>query len=598
MKRLIKIIAIIIIGLLVYSCNDFLERIPKDELTIESTFANYETIKTYAWQFYEVFEAYGAGSVLPKEFETEFDGDLMAKSRKNSYSEMIWQTYKVPTSSILYSNPFSYIRGCNLMLDNLDKSTLSDVDKNHWRSVAYFFKAFNYAELINKYGDITWVEHTLNEDADELHSSRTSRDIVAAKILELLKYAEANINPGGKTDVDGINTVNLHVVRALISRFGLREGTWRKYHGLTDANTYLDACVSASEKLIVDFPKIMSDYSKVFCSESLQGAAGIILYKQYVKDVIVQATSFYPGSSNGYFDLTRKAIDTYLMKDGQTRWTSPLFQGDDGYYKEFRNRDSRLYYTTPAPYKVIAPGVTSTYTYTGNPEDREFIDLLNSLTPDGTKSIPMRAWSGPVVQKVPHFSDNNGGQTWSITLTGYQFTKFWTRLNEGVQQCTNDAPIFRIEEVMLNYAEAEKELGIFNQSICDQTINKLRTRGGVASLNLSNIPDDPTRDLSVDPVMWEIRRERAVELMGEGFRFNDLRRWKKMDYALERKLGRYIVAADENNKVSILNGANQGYVSYEGQAPTPFPDYYYLYPIPSNEIILSGSALIQNPGWK
>eukprot|EP00825_Cyclidium_porcatum_P047401 TRINITY_DN7705_c0_g1_i2.p2 TRINITY_DN7705_c0_g1~~TRINITY_DN7705_c0_g1_i2.p2 ORF type:complete len:337 (-),score=33.83 TRINITY_DN7705_c0_g1_i2:1149-2159(-) len=225
-------------------------------------------------------------------------------------------------------------------------------------------------------------------------------------------------------------------------------------------------------------------------------------------------------------------------------------------------------------------------------------DRLNSLTPDGTKSIPMRAWSGPVVQKVPHFSDNNGGQTWSITLTGYQFTKFWTRLNEGVQQCTNDAPIFRIEEVMLNYAEAEKELGIFNQSICDQTINKLRTRGGVASLNLSNIPDDPTRDLSVDPVMWEIRRERAVELMGEGFRFNDLRRWKKMDYALERKLGRYIVAADENNKVSILNGANQGYVSYEGQAPTPFPDYYYLYPIPSNEIILSGSALIQNPGWK
>jgi len=49
----------------------------------------------------------------------------------------------------------------------------------------------------------------------------------------------------------------------------------------------------------------------------------------------------------------------------------------------------------------------------------------------------------------------------------------------------------------------------------------------VASLDVANIPDDATRDPDVTPALWEIRRERAVELMGEGFRFDDLRRWKK-----------------------------------------------------------------------
>src|SRR5690606_15968740 len=147
--------------------------------------------------------------------------------------------------------------------------------------------------------------------------------------------------------------------------------------------------------------------------------------------------------------------------------------------------------------------------------------------------------------------------------------------------------IFRIEEVMLNYAEAKKELGEFTQEICDNTINRLRDRGGVSGMDISNVPNDPTRDEEVDPVMWEIRRERAIELMGENFRFNDLRRWKKMDYATEQKLGTWINAADENYKVPILNNADSGYVSYLGIPPSPFPEYMYLYPIPSNQIELT-----------
>lgn len=605
MKDINKIAITIIACMVLFSCEDFLDRIPQDQLTTATTFTNNSSIKLYAWKLYKVFPGYSNASP----YDSEIDTDLGAKAAINGESKWIWQKVEIPTNSTDYTTPFEYIRSCNIMLENLETSNLADIDKNHWKSVAYFFKAYNYMDLINKYGDITWVENNLKDDDKEtLFGPRSPRDQVAQKILELLQFAEANIKPNG----DGPNTINVHVVRALISRFGLREGTWRKYHGLSDVDTYLNACVSASEKLLTAFPKIMANYSEVFTSASLAGKDGIILYKQYEANQITHLMSTWAGSGSGYRDLTRKAIDMYLLRDGQTRWTSSLFAGDDTPYKEFRKRDYRLYLTTPPPYEVIGPGTSKTFTFTSNLADREYFPVMDSLSYavtgaavpsplnaiNGSKSLPHRAWVGYVVDKIPHFFHNNRGKSWSVSFTGYFWSKFQTRLNENVSsKDINDAPIFRIEEVMLNYAEVKKELGGFNQSICDNTINKLRARGGVAPLNLSNIPNDPTRDPSVDPEMWEIRRERAVELMGEGFRFDDLRRWKKMNYATERKLGAWIVKAEQNNKVPTLNDAAAGYVSYEGIPPTPFPDYMYLYPLPSNQIVLTEGVVAQNPGW-
>lgn len=606
MKKINRIPFIIFACLVIGSCEKFLDRIPKDKLTATTTFTNYSSIKTYAWQFYNAFTGYSNFTA----FDTERHTDLGAWAKKNSESDWIWQKVVIPTNSSDYSTPFSNIRACNILLENLDASTLSEADKNHWRSVGYFFKAFNYAELVNKYGDITWVDKNLSDsDKETLFGPRNSRDEVASKILEMLQFAVANI----KTEGDGPNTINVHVVRALISRFGLREGTWRKYHGLTDADKYLNACIAASEPLLTAFPRIMPNYSQVFTSESLAGKDGILLFKRYEANQITHTASTYGGSGAGYWDLTKKAVDMYLLRDGQTRWTSPRFAGDDTPYKEFRYRDLRLYMCSCPPYQVVGPGTSTTFTHTGNPEHAEYFPImdslsyavaglavpspLNSLT--GSRTLPWRAWSAFVVDKVPHFFDNNRGKGWSITLTGYHFNKYYTRLNENVSsKDINDAPIFRIEEVMLNYAEAKQEMGGFTQEICDNTINKLRARGKVAPLNLANIPNDPTRDPSVDPVMWEIRRERAIEFMGEGFRFDDLRRWKKMEYVTERKLGRWIVRVDENNKVPTLNNAPAGYVSYEGQPPAQFPEHYYLYPIPSNQVILTDGSVTQNPGWQ
>ena len=87
----------------------------------------------------------------------------------------------------------------------------------------------------------------------------------------------------------------------------------------------------------------------------------------------------------------------------------------------------------------------------------------------------------------------------------------------------------------MNYAEAMFETSEFNQTVADETINKLRTRAGVDKMTVANIdenfdpkrgkyyPKNNTTGILIDPVLWEIRRERIIELMGEGFGFYDVR---------------------------------------------------------------------------
>src|SRR5690606_2226517 len=129
--------------------------------------------------------------------------------------------------SDLYTLPFQRIRSINILLDEVDKSKLNEVDLNHWKGVAYFFRAYNYFDLLRYYGDIKWLEHTAQDtDMEALYGNRTPRIEVAENILRDLKFAVEHI----KAEGSGRNTITPDVARALISRFGLFEGTWRKYH--------------------------------------------------------------------------------------------------------------------------------------------------------------------------------------------------------------------------------------------------------------------------------------------------------------------------------------------------------------------------------
>lgn len=204
------------------------------------------------------------------------------------------------------------------------------------------------------------------------------------------------------------------------------------------------------------------------------------------------------------------------------------------------------------------------------------------------------------VTGFPHFRNYPNGQGFLVTHLGFYFWKYYNRHvdNMALRSSTVDYLLFGIEEVMLNYAEAKFELGEFSQSVADATINKLRVRAVIPAMNVSEIDAsfDLDRDPSVDPVLWEIRRERRIELMGDGFRFRDLKRWKKGEYVNKQPLGAWVKSSDYGSKLNILGGADEGY-SILFVKPSGWLDKYYLEPIPTQEIALN-PKLKQNPGWE
>lgn len=491
-------------------------------------------------------------------------------------------------------------------MDEVDKSKLNEVDLNHWKGVAYFFRAYNYFDLLRYYGDIKWLEHTAQDtDMEALYGNRTPRIEVAENILRDLKFAVEHI----KAEGSGRNTITPDVARALISRFGLFEGTWRKYHKLSGGDVFLKASYDASAALVEKYPTLHENYDDLFNSNDLAGVKGVLLYKQYIPTQLTHTAATFARSSSGRHDLTRKAVDMFLMTDGQTRWTSPLFKGDKNPYDEFRNRDLRLYYCTPPPYRVNVGSPASQFTFTANPKDREYIDIMNSFNGPNGKRFPLQNWGGLYAKTMPHYQDYQEGQPFNISFNGYYFYKYYNGLTTGISsQDISDCPIFRMGEVFVNHAEAAYELGVFNQVIADKTINKLRSRGKVASLDIAAISNDPTRDTDIDAILWEIRRERAIELLGEGFRFDDLRRWHKLDYLTVRKKGRYVTKGNinegadfpANSTIPLEGGGTAGYIAYRSQPSASIAEHYYLYPIPHEEVVLNKvkGFNIQNPGWE
>ena len=631
MKKII--ISISSILFLFSSClnNDYLDRLPLDQQTEETAFSSYENFQTYAWQFYTYLEAdagptsLDAGPNSTSIFDCYSDNGFFGSP--NNENPWVWQTVTVPSTTTNWDTPYTRIRAINILLDNIDASSMTDEEKNHWRSVGYFFKANEYYRLIAYFGSAIWVEHALQDtDTDVLYSARMPREDLAAKVLEMLEYAKDNIQING----DGDNTINRDVVLALISRFGLFEGTWQKYHGISNGEAYLQASFEASNELIAAHPQVHANYDELFNSESLAGIEGILLYKNFLSDGKGHNMTRYVRTSSHYGEVCAEAIAAYLCQDGKPIYTSDLFEGDKetgdaDVYTEFRNRDYRLYWNVCPPYKVNSPSATNTdmtlVTDTENPVDREYIDLMAELCAGttSTKTLPMLQWAGQILREIPHFRENayGMGQGFMTSYGGYYVWKYYntvTPVNSAGNLNSTDYPLFRMGEVMVNHAEAAFELGKFNQSVADATINVLRDRAHVAHMQVSEITSDfdPKRDMSVNPVLWEIRRERRVELMFEGFRNDDLRRWKKGEYMNKQQVGVYLKKSDlederhrgeeanvNNFLLQLDRQGDEGRVVFFSDPITSgkgWQDHYYLYPLPSNELLLNKS-LEQNPGY-
>lgn len=568
------------------SCDDFLTRAPQDTVTdVPSFWNNEENLRTSFLDYYTYF--------FPGYRSTWQRADNFAETNvadwtdDNAQEEATLFTKVAPTSDADNWN-FKKIRNMNLLLSRIQGSSLGEEAKNHWSGVARLFRAMEYAKLVQKFGDVPYYDAVVGStDNEQLYRARDPRTTVMDKVNEDLAFACANIRVNDGTK--GL-TVNRAVAQGFASRIMLFEGTWQKYHANNTAKAaeYLKAAKDYAAALMqTNAYSIAPSYKSLTTSEDLAGNPEIIMYRSYVENVVMHSLMSFQNTEMEKSSPSRSFVDAFLTKNGL-----PIHQAGNTdykgkeYAKEIQNRDPRLADNIDEESGLRLNGVAAVYAASGYYANRYVNkDLINK--PGG-------------------MSNTN----------------------------TTDAPVMKLNEVMLNYIEAAAELAdlgqyTLTQADFDKTINAIRDRqstkmphvtlaGNALKVNGVEI-NDPDRDATVKPILWEIRRERRVELAYEGVRFNDLRRWGKLEYAdmvknKKLNMGAWINKADYPENAEALakitlcdeNGnivtGNEGYIMpiTEVAKMRVMADKDYLYPIPVDQITMyetHGFKLTQNPGW-
>jgi starch-binding outer membrane protein, SusD/RagB family len=571
------ILAILILAFIfVSACDTVLDRSPEDSLTPETFFQSERELETYINSLY----AYLPGAGI---FNGDFASDNVVQKTPNRVAA---GQHTVPGAGGGWS--WGFLREVNFFLDNYDNGGLSLDRAAPSVGVARFFRAWFYFDKVKRFGQVPWYSRPLSPDDEDLFKPRDSRDLVMDSVLTDLNFAVENVPveaPFGRIDRGA--------ALALKARVSLHEGTFRKYHNLGGSERWLQEARDAAQ-LIIETENFdlystgnpQQDYRDLFVLEQANPDE-VILATIYNRSLNKTHTANYTFISTtfGSPGLTKAAVNTYLNEDGTSFSTRP---GADtlSFYSETQGRDPRLAQT------IRTPG----YTRIGESE-------------------PL----------IPNF-DN--------AQSGYHNTKFV--MSTGFDQFNtnvNDLPVFRLGEMLLIYAEARAELGELTQADLDASVNRLRDRAGMPPLILGNYPNqDILRDRYPNvggaqaEALLEIRRERRVELMMEGFRYDDLMRWKVGPLMAKRSNGIYFSALglhdldrDGNPDVALVNGdpadrqsgvqyldvssvfglseGNTGYLVPHPNLEKTFDDpKHYYFPIPINQLTLNDN-LEQNPGW-
>lgn len=573
LKHIIFIAGLITLVASACKKDSFLNRTPLSDISPQTFFTNETDLQLYCNQYYK-------GLPVQTLLRADDQSDDKADRTLNT---LLAGTYTIPTNADTTNDligtgayitqgglmngsgtnwSFAIIRSCNFFLANYQKANISDSVKNVYVGETFFFRANEFWKKVKAFGDVPYVNQYITDTSKSiLYGTRMPHQQVMDSVLGDLNYAVAHI-PVVRSQTGRINK---YAALALKARICLWEGTYRKYWpNAGDPTPYLQGAVDAAGQLmnsgqfgIYNTGNPNADYYNLFIQDELNGNKEAILPMRYLSSILMNGIDRALGeSSDGY---SKNFVKNYLCTDGQPISLSSLYKQDTTIDSEIQNRDPRLKQT------IATPG----------------FDLL----------------AGDIIT-VPRIGTTN-------TSTGYQPIK--GRSNSlaawNANASTYDFFIFRYAETLLIEAEAQAELGQCDQGVLDKTINLLRDRVGMPHMILANLVKDPNSIFPSLPVLLdEIRRERRVELASDGFRFDDLHRWRagplinNPETLLGIKLLPSYRARYTYDISGVIVNANYYVQVYPSIMARTWDDKLYLYPIPTQELTLNPN-LKQNPGW-
>jgi hypothetical protein len=550
MRKYISIISILTIILVYSSCK--VDRIPETSLP-DVKFWNTETdLQNAANRLYEQMAGYT--------IDTRSD-EYVGTSPSNISNS----TRGLSATSNDWNIPYQQIFTANNILEKGTRAQVADVIKNRYFGEARFFRAYYHFMLLQKYGDIPLVLKTLAIDDPDLNMPRTDRETVIKAAYDDLDFAATWLPTRAALPAAQYGRVTKSVALALKARIALYEGTWLKFRNITGWEVHLQKAIDAATAVMGQGHTLYKNYPGMFLREG-EGAANtenifVKIYGVNSSNLIVSHNTSRD-LENGRIAPSRNLLRMFAYRDGL-----PAFNTDGSQS------------VTKSPLFVPESSETSYNTLMDNRDPR----LATLVWRAGEVN-----WKGPWVPIV-----SLGVRTGLAGKKGWN-AEDWT-LNNGA---TVDKALIRYAEVLLILAEAKYELtGSISDADLNITINALRTRAGMP-VKLTNA-FVAANNLNMRE---EIRRERTVELCLEGFRYDDLIRWKTAETVLPTTIfgAKYTVAEWTGTNASSLNlNSNKIIIVEDASKRNTFnPNRDYLYPIPLNEISLSGGAIKQNPGWQ
>ena len=547
------------VAVMMASCD--LDMTPESTMTDAAYWKSETDLRGACNRFYEQLNG---NNDLGGGFSHDYRSDeLNNNGSANSTSAGSWT---IPSTNGSWTDAYWRIFIANNILEKSVRANVTEDVLNRYQAEARFFRAFYYFELVKKYGDVPLLLKAINNTTDPaLEMPRTPREEVMQQVYEDLEFAAQWL-----PDIDASEIKNNwgHVAKqaatAMIVRAGLYEGTFGKYHNVPgcDYKAHLKKSIDAAESLMNSGKfELYPDFEKLFQVDAEgRGNKENIFIKAYGPNSAATTTHSHSRQMENAASLTRNMVDLFLYTDGLPREKSPLKVSPETSYDDiFTDRDPRLGMTIFRVGEEAYKGAFSPFSF------RYGYNLKK----------------------------------------GFSLTQWNTMNKEYV-----DKMIIRYGEVLISYAEALYEYnGNITDGQLDKTVNALRRRVGMPAMLTNAFATANGLDM-----LDEIRRERTIEFIDENKRYDDIIRWKIAEKVLPVDIigAKYTEESskqreDLENRLTKEGGMLNGKKRYgeedmyvlelaEDRKFDPAKDY--LYPVPLEEISLSGNNVTQNPGWK
>lgn len=639
------------------ACDNFLDEEPLSQVSPEKYLFNESQLEAYVNKYYADYGNWNSnsddkGGMIPSFWGSSdsfvYKDDNATDNQQGTNGRYLKDTWTVGQNGGKWN--FSNINALNYYLQTVAPRLAngelqgSETNLKHLVGEGYFLRALEYFFRLQRLGDFPIVKTVLPDDQAALTeaSKRSPRNEVARFILSDLDEAINLMNNNVKK-----TRISKNAALVLKSRVALFEATWEKYHAGTalvpngtgwpgaskdynagyqfpsgslekEIDFFLTEAMNAASQVadaiqLTENNKIIRDqaskaknpYYDMFASHDPSGYSEVIMYRGYNLN-LNNSHHFnhylYSGGNTGY---THQFEQVFLMENGL-----PIYAQGSGYAGDDYIADTKI--------------------------DRDWRWRLFMKAPMEAKAVDNIS----VIEYFPEAPVLYKADAKIATSTGYIQGKGYS-LDYNDQLLGKDQTafvVYRAAEAYLNYIEASYLKNGDIDAKADKYWKALRSRAGVdtdyqktisvtnMSVEALNSWDAYSHGTLINATLYNIRRERRCEFIGEGFRYMDLIRWRALDqlngYQLEgaKIFGpmqpifgdnlKYDQASDKDNNVSSptlseylrpnqVTKANQyynGFYFFEAHYLDPIAVQHFLI-TSSDGVTVSQSPIYQNPGW-